>query len=65
MAPSIVLRGKLAGLNTMIGIFQRRVKATLHEFQVLLGHLNFTGRVAVPGRAFCARLYEATAKERA
>lgn len=50
---------KLDDLRGRLVSFLGARKATLHEFQVLLGHLNFACKVA-PGWAFLCRLCDAT-----
>nr|XP_008117750.1 PREDICTED: uncharacterized protein LOC103280454 [Anolis carolinensis] len=51
---------KLENLKGKLSSFLGRRKATLREFQELMGHLNFACRVVAPGRAFLRRLCEAT-----
>lgn len=54
--------GKLDELQRRLGIFLCRNKATWNDFQVLLGHLNFTCKVVASSRTFSAPLYAATSK---
>lgn len=49
---------KVARLRALIGVALGSWKITFKDLQILVGHLNFTCKVTVPGRAFC-RLYMA------
>lgn len=51
---------KLAKALTTVSILSVRRKVTLQELQEMLGFLNFTCSVIVPGRAFLRRLFSAT-----
>lgn len=51
---------KLEKGKTSVTALTTKRKATLKELQGLLGFLNFTCSVIVPGRAFLRRLYSAT-----
>lgn len=53
---------KLEKCNLLIDELLSRKKCTLKELQSVLGLLNFTCQVIVPGRAFLRRLYALTAK---
>ncbi|XP_067317701.1 uncharacterized protein [Anolis sagrei] len=50
---------KVTSLTQRVTEFSLKKKATLHEFQELIGHLNFTCKVIAPGRAFLRRLCDA------
>ncbi|XP_062828282.1 uncharacterized protein LOC134296685 isoform X1 [Anolis carolinensis] len=52
-------REKVFNLVDRIRAFVTRNKATLREFQELIGHLNFACRVIAPGRPFLRRLCDA------
>lgn len=54
--------GKLEDLQRWLCTFWCLNKVTLREFQLLLGHLNFTCKVAMPSRTFCVSLYTDTSK---
>ncbi|XP_067322974.1 uncharacterized protein [Anolis sagrei] len=51
--------GKVLALIDRISQFLPRRKATLREFQQIIGHLNFACKVIAPGRAFLRRLCDA------
>ena len=53
---------KLSKCYALIDELLCRKKCTLRELQVILGLLNFTCQVIIPGRAFLRRLYALTAK---
>ena len=45
---------------TLLSVFLNRKKATLRELQSLIGLLNFTCSVVIPGRAFLRRIIDLT-----
>lgn len=47
---------KLWHLRDLFKTFLDKSKATLKEFQTLLGHLSFTYRILAASRAFCSYL---------
>ena len=51
---------KLQKCRLLLESFCRRRKVTLRELQSLIGLLNFTCSVIVPGRAFLRRLIDLT-----
>lgn len=51
---------KLEKCKTLLSDFQKRRKVTLKELQSLVGLLNFTCSVVLPGRAFLRRLIDLT-----
>lgn len=51
---------KLGKCNDLLSDFQKRRKVTLKELQSLIGLLNFTCSVVLPGRAFLRRLIDLT-----
>ena len=51
---------KLKKCCTMLLDFYTQRKVTLHELQSLIGFLNFTCSVVLPGRAFLRRLIDLT-----
>ena len=51
---------KLQKCNRLLHDFYKRRKVTLNELQSLLGLLNFTCSVFVPGRAFLHRMIDLT-----
>lgn len=51
---------KLQKCRTLLAAFYKRRKVTLRELQSLLGLLNFTCSVIVPGRAFLRRMIDLT-----
>jgi len=53
---------KLAKCRALIWDFLPRKKVTLSELQSLIGFLNFTCSVIVPGRTFLCRLINLTVR---
>lgn len=51
---------KLQKCHLLLESFRKRRKVTLRELQSLIGLLNFTCSVIVPGRAFLRRLIDLT-----
>lgn len=51
---------KLQKCTALLGVFQSRRKVKLKELQSLIGLLNFTCSVVLPGRAFLRRLIDLT-----
>ena len=51
---------KLQKCRVLLHAFYRRRKVSLKELQSLLGLLNFTCAVVVPGRAFLRRMIDLT-----
>jgi len=51
---------KLERLRELLKTFLKRKKVTLNELQSLIGLLNFTCMVVVPGRAFLRRIIDLT-----
>lgn len=53
---------KLIKARTEVSALRRKKRATLKQFQSMIGFLNFACRVVRPGRAFLRRLIEPTMK---
>lgn len=47
---------KLVALRDLLTRIINRKKCMLREIQLVLGHVNFSGKMVSPGKAFCVLL---------